>query len=181
MTKFKIRKSREIYQSRIIRLCDDEIEFADGRKFRREILHHPGAVAIVPVLEKGKIILIKQFRYAAGDFLWEIPAGTLEKGETIRQCAHRELKEEIGYSARRLKRMVNFYPTPGVSSEIIYIFKASGLIKAEPHREEDELLKQKKFSFKEAIELIKKGKIIDAKTIIGLLLLKSSVLEQYLL
>jgi len=129
MTKFKLRKSREIYRSKIIRLCDDEIELADGRRLRREILHHPGAVAILPVLEKGKVILIKQFRYAAGDFLWEIPAGTLENGETPSQCARRELKEEIGYSARRLKRMVNFYPSPGVSSELIYIFKASQLIK----------------------------------------------------
>ena len=172
MPRFKIKKSQEIYRSKIIRLCDDEIELANGRSLRREILHHPGSVAIVPVLDKDKVILIKQFRYAAGDFLWEIPAGTREKNETAEQCAHRELKEETGYQARGLKEIINFYPTPGVSSEIIYIFKAAGLIKSRAQREKDEFLKVKKFSFKEAIGLIKKGKIIDAKTIIGLLLLK---------
>lgn len=174
MAKFRIKKSREIYRSKIIRLCDDRVELADGRKLRREILHHPGAVAIVPVLQKDRIILIRQFRYAAGDFLWEIPAGTLEKNETIYQCARRELKEEVGYRARQLKRMVSFYPTPGVSSEVIYIFKASDLVKTRSQREKDEFMETKFFTFKEAIGLIKKGKIIDAKTIIGLLLLKSS-------
>lgn len=173
MPRFKIKKSQEIYQSQIIRLCDDEIELADGRSLRREIIYHPGSVAVVPVLNKNRVVLIKQFRYAAGDFLWEIPAGTLEKNETTEQCARRELREETGYHARRIRRMINFYPTPGVSSEIIYIFEATGLTEAEAHQEEDEFLKIKKISFKEAIELVKRGKIIDAKTIIGLLLLKS--------
>lgn len=175
MTKFKIKKSREIYRSKIIRLCDDQIELADGRMLQREILHHPGSVAIVPLLGEDKIVLIKQFRYAARDFIWEIPAGTLEENETTCQCAQRELKEETGYHARELKEMINFYPTPGVSSEIIYIFKAWGLRKTEADREEDEFIEQEIFTIKKALELIERNEIIDAKTIIGLLLLKDKL------
>ncbi len=173
MAKFKIKKSKQIYKSKIIRLCDDIVELNDGRRLSREILHHPGAVAIVPVIKKDKVILIKQFRYAAGDFLWELPAGTLEKNETPYQCAKRELEEETGYRTEKIEKMIQFYPTPGVSTEIIYIYKASNLTKTKQSLEDDEFLKIKVFSLKSAIDMIKNGKIIDGKTIIGLMSLKT--------
>jgi ADP-ribose pyrophosphatase len=167
--KYKLLKSRQIYKGKIVSLNDDVLRFKDGKTFRREILHHPGAAAAVPFVDARHIILIRQFRYAAKARLWEIPAGTIERGETARACIERELQEEIGYCPKKLTQLIKFFPSPGVSNEVIHIFAARQPNQVKPNLESDELLVQKIFSLKAAVRMIDQGKIIDAKTIIGLL------------
>ncbi|MBI4008176.1 MAG: NUDIX hydrolase, partial [Planctomycetes bacterium] len=133
-----------------------------------------GSAAIIPMLPDSRIIIIKQYRYAVKNTLYEIPAGTLEPGETPLQCAHRELKEETGYTAGKMEKLIQFYPSPGISNELMHLFLAKDLKKAGRGGSRtalsDETLAVLEVNMDEAIEMIKNGKIIDAKTICGILL-----------
>ncbi|MEM1856108.1 MAG: NUDIX hydrolase, partial [Candidatus Methanomethylicaceae archaeon] len=145
---------------------------SNGRIVKREIVVHRGAVAIVGLYE-DKIILIKQYRHAAGKFMWEIPAGTLEEGEDPLECAKREFLEETGYIASEFKKISQFYVAVGYCTEVIHLFIANNLKKAISSPEEDENIEVHMFPINEAINMIKNGQIEDAKTIIGILLLKN--------
>ncbi len=135
----------------------------------REIVFYPKSVAILPLIDKDKVILIKQYRTATKRKLWEIPAGKIENNETPEMAAKRELKEETGYFPKRLKKLAEYFVSPGYSSEYQYLFKASHLEKGEQNLKEDEkITKVKSFSKKEVLEMIKKKEIIDAKTILAL-------------
>ncbi|HEY1922114.1 MAG TPA: NUDIX hydrolase [Tepidisphaeraceae bacterium] len=147
------------------RLVNEETE----REFRRELVVHPGAVVILPFLA-DKVLLIRNHRYAAGTTLIELPAGTLEKGEDPMNCAGRELLEETGYLAGRLKPLASFFSSPGVLTEKLYAFAAYDLEKKTAALEEDEEIEIMPASFDEAIEMIRTAQIIDAKTIATLLL-----------
>ena len=170
--KDKLKKSEIIYTGRIINLEKDELEDLSGNKYIREIVRHPGAVAIVPFINDEEIFLLRQYRYAHNEVIYEIPAGTLEKGEDYETCAHRELQEELGFTASCLKELILLYPSPGVMNEKIMLFKATGLIKSEQNLDFDEDLAVERIKFNDAVQLIKEGKIKDAKTICGLLFLK---------
>ena len=170
MTKKKIiLDKRSIFKGKI--LLDvhlDKVMLPNGTEVRLECIKHPGAAAIVPFLTKNEIVLIRQYRPVVDKYLWEIPAGTLNKGESPLMCAKREIKEEIGYGAGRLERLGYIYTTPGFTNECIHMYKATRLEKVEVKPDADEILSVKKFTIKEIRRIYKKGKIVDAKTITGL-------------
>ncbi|MCK4420338.1 NUDIX hydrolase [candidate division WOR-3 bacterium] len=160
-------EEKRIYTGRLLNLNADRVSLPSGRKTFREWVHHPGAAAAIPFISEDRIILIRQFRYPVSSDLLEIPAGTIEEGESPEENIARELKEEIGYEARELREIVSFYPSPGYTDERIYLFKASNLVPVDVEREEGiEIIE---VSLKEALSMIKKGKIRDGKSIIALL------------
>lgn len=171
---YKILKQKKIFSKKFIHLIDYTLELADKRKVRRQIFEHPGSVVVIPKVSRNRYLLIRQFRFAARGWLWEWVAGGREKGESLKQAANRELSEEIGHKARKLSPMISFYPSPGVSSEVMHLFLAEGLYPAEGQKDEDEEIEVHEFSIDEIGRMIRKGQIRDAKTILGFLWLKKS-------
>ena len=166
--------SRRAYTGRVISLDVDRVEFPDGSVGELEMIRHPGASAIVPFLsdpsgDDPQVLLIRQYRYAAEGYLYEIPAGRLDPGESPERCAHRELKEETGCSAARVERMFTMYTTPGFTDEKIHVFMASGLESGEAKHEADEFLDLHPMPLSRALQMIEAGDIQDAKTALGLL------------
>jgi ADP-ribose pyrophosphatase len=161
--------SQRVYEGRLINLRIDTIRLENGRLVKREIVEHPGAVAIVALDEDDSVILVRQFRKAAERELLEIPAGTLEAGEEPMACAHRELKEETGYRAERLEPIGSFYPSPGYCTECIRLYLATGLQKGQSAPEGDELIRTTKVPLSEIPAMVSRGEICDGKTIAGLL------------
>ncbi len=168
MTAPRIIRSTRIYTGDVINLRVDEVELSDGRIGKREIVEHRGAIAAVPLTDKGDVILVRQFRPAAGRDLLEIPAGTLEPGEEIASALQRELAEEIGMQAQAIEHLCTFFPSPGFLTEELHVFLAREL---HPHRlpaEEDDLVVIR-LPLREALALVARGEIQDSKSIIGLL------------
>lgn len=165
----KTLKSEKIFEGRIVNLRVDTVELPDGRSTTREVVEHRGAVAIVPMLDHDKIIMVRQYRQPVGRTLLEIPAGTLDQ-ETPADCARRELVEEIGYYPEKLTEMFHSYLSPGYSTEMLYTFLAEDLTKAEENRDSDEFLEIVPIDLQDAVQMIRKGEIIDAKSICGILL-----------
>ncbi len=168
---YRIVDSRLIYQGFCFRLVKDRfiLDAVPGKTVTRELVQHPGAVAIVPFADKKSIILLRQFRYSAKGDLWEIPAGTMEKGEKTLTCARRELEEETGYKASRWKRLTGFLPAPGISDEILTVYRAEGLKPGRKNLDHDEFIEHETVSMTKALAMIKNGKIRDAKSIVGIL------------
>jgi ADP-ribose pyrophosphatase len=165
MNQEKTIKSEQIYAGRIVNLRVDTVSLPDGRTKKREIVGHPGAAAIVALMDEG-VLLVEQYRKAVETGTLEIPAGTLELGESAEQCARRELVEETGFQALKMDKLTEFYPSPGFSSEIIHIFKASGLKKVP---DADAELPITFVPLNELLTKIRNGEIRDGKTIIGVL------------
>jgi ADP-ribose pyrophosphatase len=165
----KLVNSERIYNGRVINLRKDIVELTNLRTTTREVIEHPGAAAIVPLLEDNKILMIKQYRHATEETLMEIPAGTLQKGEKPEECASRELTEETGCKAKELKKIVSCYLAPGYSNEVIHIYIATDISQVDQKPEEDENIQVVTMSLDEAVQKIKDDKIRDAKTIIGIL------------
>ncbi|MCQ4575259.1 MAG: NUDIX hydrolase [Candidatus Brocadiales bacterium] len=162
----KTLQSKMIYDGRRLRLYRDEVELPDGRHTFREVVSHPGAVAVVPVTEEGDVFLVKQFRYAIRSELYEIPAGIIEKGESPEQCAVRELREEAGLNAGKMEKLGQFYTSPGVMDELMHIYRATEL--TAPGYKPEEGIEVVKMKLGQAIDKIKTGEIADAKTICGI-------------
>lgn len=160
--------SRTIYRGRVLRLHVDRVKLANGRETTREIVEHPGAAAIIPILDNGKLLVVKQYRAATHRQLMEIPAGTLEPGESPLSCAKRELVEETGYAARRIRKLFSCYLAPGYSTEKIHFFLATRLIPTKGKQEEDESIATQAIDLRQALRAIERGKIQDAKTISAL-------------
>lgn len=171
MVSIKLINTKRIYKGRLLDLTFDTLRVQRTNIFR-ETVHHPGSCVVLPQIKDGGIVFVRQYRHPAGRYLLEIPAGGIEKGETPQQCAKRELKEEAGYKARYWKKLLDFYPCPGYSTERLYLFLARGLEPVLKELEPDELIKTYIIHLNDALKLIKSGKIKDAKTIIGLMLLK---------
>jgi ADP-ribose pyrophosphatase len=146
----------------------DNVRLSNGKETVRDIVDHPGAVAIVPVHD-GEIVLIRQYRYSAKAEILEIPAGTLEVGEDPYACAVRELQEETGYAASEWSKLLSAYVAPGYSNEMIHIYVAEGLTPVGSNPEDDESIKVEKFSFDKVLGMIESNEIVDAKTISGVL------------
>ena len=146
----------------------DKVRLPNGRETDRNVVKHPGAVGIIAV-DEDDIVLIKQYRYATGKYLLEIPAGTLEVGEDPYQCAVRELQEETGYAASAWSRLFQCYMVPGYSDEILYFYLAEGLTKLESNPEDDEDIEVQRYHINEVLEKIEINEIEDAKTMIGVL------------
>ncbi len=166
---YKILKHKKIYKGRSVELALDRVRLPNGKVIDREIIYHPGSAVMIPLLNKDTIVMIRQFRYSTASFIWEFPAGTASPGELPLSCARRELEEETGYKARRWKKLLSFYPTPGVSTEIMHLYLAWDLKKTQAHLEEDEILETKTFRISEIGRMIRTGQIIDGKTILGFL------------
>lgn len=162
-------RSEYIYRGRVVTLRIDTIPTADGRSVRREVVEHHGAVAIVPMLDACTVLLIRQFRQAVGETLIEVPAGTLEPGESPETCAARELEEEVGYRAERLTRLFSQYLAPGYSSEVLHVFLAEGLTQTAPDPDEDEAIEVAPTPLADVEAMILDGRIRDAKTIAAVL------------
>lgn len=159
--------TQEIYAGRVIRLQLEEVELPNGKSAKREIVKHPGAVAIIAVTDENKIVMVEQYRKALERTIVEIPAGKLEKGEEPADCALRELEEETGYECKSLDLLVSFYTSPGFSDEIVHLYIAKGLSKKENAAalDEDEFINLEELTLDEAIQYVKEQKIYDAKTV----------------
>lgn len=162
--------TKHIYNGRIVSLREDTVRLASGVRSKREIVKHPGAVAVIALIEPGKIVLIRQFRKPAERELLEIPAGLVHKGERFSDAARRELEEETGFLARSISYLFSAYASPGYSSEIIRYFLAKSLVRTKQNTEEDEQILVKIMAVKAAVKLIDRGRIADNKTIIGIML-----------
>jgi ADP-ribose pyrophosphatase len=160
--------TRHIYKGKIVTLNVDTITLPNGVTVDLEVVRHPGASAVVPLKEDGTVVLIRQFRHAAGGFIYEIPAGKLSPGEEPLACAARELEEEIGYRAGSFNLLSSIFTAPGFTDEVIHIFKATGLTKGRQQLDRDEVLEVVEMPLDEAIGMIRTGAIGDAKTIVGL-------------
>ena len=163
-----------LYSGRIVNLDLDSVRFPDDSVGQLEILRHPGASAVLPFLDPlhdpdPRVVLIRQFRHAADGFIWEVPAGRLDGGETPESCARRELEEETGMRARRLARLTTIYTTPGFTDERIHLFLAEGLEPGAEHREADEFMELHTLRWSEALELAKSGEMMDGKTLVSIL------------
>jgi ADP-ribose pyrophosphatase len=166
--------SRRIHTGKIISLDSDTVRFPDGSVGELDMIRHPGASAIVPFLtdavgDDPQLLLIRQYRYAADQYLYEIPAGRLDPGEEPADCARRELREETGCTARRIDFMFTMYTTPGFTDERIHLFMATGLARGETAREADEFMTMETVTLSHALRLIQEGEIKDAKTALAIL------------
>ena len=167
-------ESARAYTGKIISLDVDTVRFPDGSTGKLEMIRHPGASAVVPFLSDPRgadpqILLIRQYRYAADGYLYEIPAGRLDPGEDPRDCAARELKEETGCTAKQLEYLLTMYTTPGFTDEKIHVFMATGLASGETKHEADEFLDLHPVLLSKALEMVQAGAIRDGKTALGLL------------
>lgn len=148
------------------------MKLPDGREASREVVEHSGAVGVVPLTGEGQVYLVRQYRYPIGKVTLEIPAGKLEEGEDPLDCARRELKEEVGIEASRWEPLLTFYTTPGFSNEVMHLFLATELSKKEAQPDQDEFLQIVSLPLEEALEKARTGEIMDAKTILSLLLVR---------
>jgi len=168
MARVRLIARRSIYRGRIIRLVSEVLEVG-GRRIVRETVQHPGAVVIVPMLGASRIVFVRQYRRAINRELLELPAGTLEPGERKDACARRELEEETGWRAARLRRIGQFYAAPGFISEQLTVFLAQGLTPVAARPDPDEFVRPVVLPLRTALSRIASGSICDAKTIIGVL------------
>ena len=169
--------SERLYSGRIINLDRDTVRFPDGSTGELEMVRHPGASAVVPFLDEPRaadprIFLIRQFRHAADGFIWEIPAGRLDPGETAATCAQRELEEEIGMTADVLARLTTIYTTPGFTDEKIHLFLAHELKKGAHRRDPDEFMEVQTRRWSEVMNMMRVGEIVDAKSLIALMFIQ---------
>ena len=167
-------ESKRAYTGRVISLDVDTVRFPDGSTGELEMIRHPGASAVVPFLsdpkgEDPQVLMIRQYRYAADGYMYEIPAGRLDPGENPHDCAVRELKEETGCTAERFDHLPTMYTTPGFTDEKIHLFMATGLVAGETKHEADEFLDLHPMRLSRALEMVEAGGIQDAKTALGLL------------
>ena len=160
--------TKNIYSGKVVTLNIDTVTLPNGVTIDLEVVRHPGAAAVVPLKDNGTVVLIKQFRHAADGFIYEIPAGKLHPGEDPKHCAARELEEEIGYQAGKLELLSSIFTAPGFTDEVIHIYKATELAKGRQNLDRDEVLEIVEVSLQEAIDMIRVGRIRDAKTMVGL-------------
>ena len=165
---------RRVYSGRIVSLDVDRVRFPNGSEGEIEMIRHSGASAVVPFLsdpagEDPQILLLRQYRYAADGYMWEVPAGRLDEGEDPEACARRELAEETGCTAERVERLTTIYTTPGFTDERIHLFMATGLVQGDHAREHDEFIEVETMPISRALGLVERGEISDSKTIVALL------------
>jgi ADP-ribose diphosphatase len=168
--KARVLARRRLYDGRVLALDVDEVEEPQGVRAVREVVRHRGSVAALPVLDDGRLLLVRQYRYAVDDRVWELPAGRLDPGEAPEAGARRELEEEVGLSGGRFEPICEFYTTPGFCDERMHLFRASGLRSVPPRPEEDERIETGTFTLEEARAMIGRGEVKEGKTLVALLL-----------
>ena len=166
----KVLQTEPAYEGHLVKLYVDTVQLPDGGQSKREIVRHPGAVAMVPLLDDGRVVLVRQYRHAAGKVLVEIPAGTLEPGEDPLRAAERELQEETGYKPGSLERLGHEYAAPGYTTELIHLFLATELVPSALDQDADEFIEVVTLPFEEAVAQVMRGEIEDSKTMLALLL-----------
>jgi ADP-ribose pyrophosphatase len=162
---FELLESRRMFQGRVLGLEVDRVRLANGRVSELEIVRHPGAVAIAPVSATGDLLLVRQFRYATGDWLLEVPAGKLDPGEDPHSAASRELEEETGFRPGRLESLGWVWTTPGFSNEVIHLYLALDLEPATQSLQDDEVLTVERLSLDDAVERALDGRLFDSKSV----------------
>ena len=170
--------STRLYSGRVVNLDLDTVRFPDDSVGQLEILRHPGAAAVVPFVDPTRepdprVVLIRQFRHAADGFIWEVPAGRLDAGESPEACARRELEEETGMRARQIERLTTIYTTPGFTDERIHLYQAEGLDPGAEQREADEFMELHTLRWSDVLRLVERGEVVDAKTLVCLLFVQS--------
>ena len=168
ISQVRVISSRTVYDGRVVKLRVDRVVEPGGIEATREVVGHPGSVVVLPRLEDGRIVLVRQFRYAAGRALWELVAGGLEPREPVLKAARRELREETGYRARCVKRLLSFFPTPGFVAERMHLVEATGLTLGDARPESDERIEVGLFPMQQVRAMLKSGRIQDGKTLVGL-------------
>ena len=167
---------RQVYRGRVVDFGVEKVRLPNGVETELEIVRHPGAAGVVALDEQLRVVLIHQYRHAGGGFLWEIPAGVLQPGEEPVACAQRELAEEVGLAARRLELLVSMLPTPGYSDECIHLFLGRELSSVAMAREEDEVIQSvERIPLADALAMVRRREIPDAKTALALLLAGAAV------
>lgn len=166
----KITSSKEVYRCRLFRVTEDVASDKKGFRIERSIVRHRGAAVMLAADEKDRVLLVRQFRLPAGKKMWELPAGTIDEGEKPFATAKRELKEETGLSAKKWKKLAEYYPSPGFVDEKMSLYLATGLSYGEASPMEDERIETRWFTKKELKEMIRKGRIQDSKTLVGYLM-----------
>jgi ADP-ribose pyrophosphatase len=166
----RILESKTIYRGRVVDLKVDRVIEPGGVETTREVICHAGSVVVVPHLPDGRLILVRQYRHAVKESLWELVAGGMERGETPRQSARRELLEETGYHARTLEPLLEFYPSPGILSEKMHLVEAWDLTPSQGQPDDDERIETGFFTVNQVMEMIRRGEIRDGKTLVGILL-----------
>jgi len=163
---YKVIKKEKMFEGVVFDIQVDQIIYDSGNESVREVVIHNGGAVVLPVTDEGKLVLVKQFRYPFQKFLIESPAGKLEKGEDPYECAARELTEETGYDSENITKLGEIYTSPGFCDEILYLYLATNLTAGDHNREEGEYgMETYEYSLAEVDEMIKNGKIVDAKTI----------------
>jgi ADP-ribose pyrophosphatase len=165
--------SERVFSGKVFNVERDRVTLPNGRTVTIDTVRHSKSVVIAPIPEPGKIILIRQFRYPVNKFLWELPAGSVDEGEQPEHAARRECHEEIGLVPQTIVRLTALYPTPGYCDEEMIFFRVSSLEKTDEqaHVDEDEDIESKVFDLREAREMVRRGEIVDMKTVVALTLL----------
>ena len=167
--KAKTLRSKIVFKGKVFSVRRDEVIEPSGVRATRDMIAHSGSVVVMPVLDDGKIVLIRQYRYAARQYLWELVAGRIDPGENVKQAAARELIEETGLRAKKMSQFLEFWPSPGFLEEKMFVLLAEGVRQGEAHPEEDERIEAKAFTRPELKKMLQKGVLRDAKTISSLL------------
>ncbi len=166
----KVNRIKTLHHGRVFKLVSENVTLSNGVQTDMDIIRHPGAAAIVPMLSNQELMMIKQYRHAIGKYIWEIPAGTLNQNESPIACAKREIVEEIGYSANEWEKLGEIIPVPGYSDERIHVFLATDLHPSKQNLDDDEVLEVVSVKFNDAMGMIYDGQIQDSKTITSLFL-----------
>jgi ADP-ribose pyrophosphatase len=167
--KAKILKSTTVYKGRVFGVRRDLVLEPDGVRAQREVITHPGSVVVLPVLNDGRILMIQQYRHATRQYLWELVAGRIDAGETVKQAAARELREETGYRAKHFSVFLDVFPTPGFLEERMHLLLAQGLTAGKAEPEPDEKIFSRLYNLNELKDMIHSGKLRDAKSVAGIL------------
>jgi ADP-ribose pyrophosphatase len=172
----ELKQSDVIYKGRVFNITVDHVAFPDGRVVKMEVVRHRGSVVLVPMTAPGRILLVRQYRYVVDKWLWELPAGTLEPGESVDAAALRECHEEVGKIAEKAQKLQTFFPSPGFCDEAMHFFLLTDLRDRRPdepaaHQDPDEILNVREFSVEEVREMVRLGEIRDMKTALGVTLI----------
>ncbi len=162
-------RKNTVYKGKMVDWCCDDVVLPDGGKATREYMDHPGAVGVIPVLPNGDIVFVRQYRYPVEEVTLELPAGKLDKGEDPLACVQRELSEETGYTATKVTPLLDYWPTPAFANELLHLFVAEGLTAGSANPDHDEFIEKVELPLEAALELCKRGRVKDSKTLVGLL------------
>jgi len=162
-------RKKTVWRGNAVDFRVDTVKLPNGKPATREFLDHPGAVGVVPFLDPKTVIMVRQYRHPIGQVTMEFPAGKLDPGESVMTCVKRELQEETGYTARKIKPLIRYWPTPAFANEELHLFVAEGLKEGKMRTDEDEFLECVAVPFRKALDMVRRGKIRDSKTIVGML------------